>query len=143
MKTTNEYLDQVKQKLRLDTDYKLAKWLGSKTSVISKYRLKQRVMDNYTAAKLAEALGIDPMEVIAAAEAEREKDERKAEFWRKLMQKMSVAAAIAAFLAFPINDLQAGGKATQHALCAIASRLKKAWRQALAALAGHGNRRPA
>lgn len=56
-------------------------------------------MDDYTAAKIANVLEINPLEVIAAANAEREKHAEKREFWEKLA-KMTATAAIAMPLFF-------------------------------------------
>ena len=50
------------------------------------YRKKTSVMDDYTAAKLAQAAGIEPMAAIAMANSEREKCERKREFWKEIMK---------------------------------------------------------
>ena len=50
------------------------------------------MIDDYTAAKVANVLDINPLEVIAAANAEREKDSQKAEFWRKLASGAQAAA---------------------------------------------------
>lgn len=72
---TKEYLDAVKQKTGIDSDYKLAKLLNLTKQAISKYQLGNRVMDDYTAAKIAEVLEIPVIKVIADANAEREKDE--------------------------------------------------------------------
>ncbi len=84
MKSINDYLNDVKQKLALETDYKLAKWLECRTGALSNYRSKKAGIDNYRATKIAEALNISPMEIIATAEAEREKNEEQRNYWKKL-----------------------------------------------------------
>lgn len=91
-----KYLDDTKKKLGVSSDYALAKQTGISQEAISQYRNGKRVMDDYTAAKLAEVLEIDPLEVIATANADREKDENRANFWRVLAKKR--AAPIAAIL---------------------------------------------
>ena len=80
MKTT-EYLDAVKTRAALTSDYQLARLLGLEPSNITMYRKERRVMDDYTAARVAELLDIDELEVIAQANAEREKDAAKRAFW--------------------------------------------------------------
>jgi hypothetical protein len=80
---TIEYLDAVKRKHSLTSDYQLAKLLDCPTPVVSRYRTGHRVMDDYTAARVAELLDMEPLVVIAQANAERERDEGKKAFWRK------------------------------------------------------------
>ncbi len=88
-------------------------------------------MDNYAAARLAEALEINPMKIIAAAEAEREKDERKREFWQKMFLKMTATALGAVVLAFPVKDLDT----VQTGHDAHYAQLEKWLKSALAGLA--------
>lgn len=79
---TLEMLDAAKKMHSIRSDYELARTLDCSTAQISQYRTKKRTMDDYTAARIAELLGIDEMLVIAQANAEREKDEAKREFWK-------------------------------------------------------------
>lgn len=81
---TKDYLEEAKRKTGLVSDYALGKRLGITKQAMSGYATGNRIMDDYTAAKVAELLGISELEVIAAANAEREKDSQKAEFWRRL-----------------------------------------------------------
>lgn len=89
-----KYLDDAKIKLGISSDYALAKLTGISQEAISQYRTGKRIMDDYTAAKLAEVLDIEPLEVIATANAEREKDETKANFWRILAKKKAAPMAV-------------------------------------------------
>ena len=82
MKGTLDYLNEAKARLGLESDYALAKHLGLTVGTVSHYVNRRRVIDNYTAARLAEILGIDPIEIIATAEFEREKDEQRKSFWK-------------------------------------------------------------
>lgn len=93
MKTTIEYLDEAKNKLKLDSDYSMAKFLGVGRSAISGYRTASRIIDDYAAAKIANALGINPMIVIAAANAEREKTEERKDYWRNFYERLGGVAA--------------------------------------------------
>lgn len=83
MKTIS-YIEEAKRRLGISTDYGIAKELGMTRGAFAHYKTGRRVIDDYTAAKLAELLKINPLEVIAAANAEREKDDRKREFWQKI-----------------------------------------------------------
>jgi len=100
MKKTTDYIEEAKIKLDIQSDYGLAKWLGITDSAISHYKTGKRTIDDYTAARIAEALEIDPMEVIAAANAEREKDEKRREFWRKIFANC-VAASFFLWISAP------------------------------------------
>ncbi|MBU0601489.1 MAG: hypothetical protein KKD25_03690, partial [Gammaproteobacteria bacterium] len=81
---TQDYLDAAKEKLGLPSDYALAKLMKWSTSQMSHYRLKRRALDDFQAARLAELLGRAPMELIAAANAERAKDEEEKKYWLAL-----------------------------------------------------------
>jgi hypothetical protein len=105
MKTTIEYLNEAKEALGIESDYGMAKWLKVSTAAMAQYRGGKRTIDDYTAAKLAEALRLNPLEVIAAANMEREKVSERKDFWRKLAQG-GMAAAI--FLA-AISVTYSGG----------------------------------
>jgi transcriptional regulator with XRE-family HTH domain len=98
MKRTIEYLDEAKEALGLTSDYSLAKWLNVKQNTVSQYRTGARVIDDYAAARIAEALKIDPLEVIAAANYEREKDEGRKTFWEHFSQHRMVAGVALALL---------------------------------------------
>jgi len=103
---TIKYLQDAKCKLQIESDYALAKRLGITTAAISQYQTGKRVIDPYTAAKLAEVLEIDPMEIVAAAEEEREKDEKKREFWRTLSRKLAGTALTAVLMFSSFNRLE-------------------------------------
>ena len=80
---TLEYLDALKQKQGLTSDYQLAKLLNLETSNMTMYRKHRRVMDDYIAARVADFLQIDKLELIAQANAEREKDVEKRAYWEE------------------------------------------------------------
>lgn len=102
MKTTVQYLDAVKRKLNLPSDYAAAKSLGITRAAVSKYRVGISGFDDLTAVRVAEILGLDPMEVIAASNAERSKDAAARAVWERLWGKATgvtvqrAAAAVAA-----------------------------------------------
>ena len=103
MKTSMEYLDEAKEKIGISSDNGISKELKITRSAISNYRSGNYIMDDFTAAKIAEILEIDPIIVIAAANAEREKGERK-EYWEKLAKRLGgVAAAITFLTALPVQ----------------------------------------
>jgi hypothetical protein len=106
MKTTVEWLDAVKRKHGLDSDYKLAKLLHVETQNISHYRAGRRYMDAYTAARVAELLKVDPLKVIAACEGERARNEEQRTFWKRLAA--AVALGTVTTIGTPPPPAQAG-----------------------------------
>jgi hypothetical protein len=102
MKTV-DYLDAVKRRLSLESDYALAQHLDLTRQSISNLR-GGGVMSATTAAKVAAILGLDPMRVIADAELERGSD---VQLWRRLRDAAAtVLVAIGAGLV-PLSDAQA------------------------------------
>lgn len=93
MRTTLDYLNAAKSKLRITSDRALANWLGVSQPAVTQYQSGRRVIDNYVATKIAVALGIDPLEVIAAAEFEREKEGGRKKYWENFSQEIVGAPA--------------------------------------------------
>lgn len=89
MKTTAAYLDEVKAKLDLASDYALAKhWQVSKQD-ISSYRSGNRTLGEDRALEVARILGIDPAEVLIATHAERAKSEQARQVWEDVFLKLT------------------------------------------------------
>lgn len=105
MNTTLEYLNAAKKALSLESDYALAKWMGISRHTMSGYQNGRRVIDDYAAAKIAEALNINALEVIAVANMEREKVSEKREFWRKIAAG-SAALGVAILLTDQVVNTQ-------------------------------------
>lgn len=96
MKKTTDYLNDAKKTLGVDSDYAMAKFLNVSGATISRYMSGDRIIDDYAAAKIAGALGIDAMIVIAAANAEREKTVERKDYWRNFYERLGgMAASIA------------------------------------------------
>ena len=96
MKTTVQYLDAVRIRLNLPSDYAVAKTLGITTAAVSKYRNGHGGFDDLTAAKVAEILDVEALEVISACNFARAKDDRTKDLWEAIWGK--AAGAIAAGL---------------------------------------------
>lgn len=88
---TLEYLQAVKTRLGIQSDYALAKALGITQPTVSGYRAGRSRIDDDVALRIAEILGKNPLEVIAAANAERSKSPEMREKWTHLMEKFSVS----------------------------------------------------
>lgn len=91
MKTTIEFLDAVKVKLGIASDYALAKQLGFPLSTVSNYRTGRRALDDDAALVIATALECHPLQVIAAANAERAKTDEQRQRWSSVAEKFSVS----------------------------------------------------
>jgi|SRR5438270_6431645 len=101
---TAEYCAAAKRKLKISSDYELAKRLGVSKQSISNYVNEHRVFDATTAAKIAEILKLDPLVVIADAEIERGTND---ELWRRIAKRVAVVffAAGAASGGFNSNGI--------------------------------------
>ena len=93
MKTTIEFMLAVQKKENLKTPYAIAKFLGISPTSLYRYMDGSQTMDDYTSLKVAKALGVDPMGVIAAANAERAKTEEERKDWTEIVKKVGGRAA--------------------------------------------------
>jgi predicted transcriptional regulator len=91
MKTTIDYLDELRIKLQLPSDYAVAKALGCTRASVSRYRNGVGSFDDATAIKVADLLGLEPLEIIAAANFERAKDEHSQNVWASIWGKVAGA----------------------------------------------------
>ena len=96
----DELLDKVKEKTGATSDYKLAQVLDIPTQRIADYRSGKRAPDVYACTKIAIAMGVPPIEIIAEVEAESAQTEAKRTFWRNFRQHAGKAAVIALALSF-------------------------------------------
>jgi len=88
---TLEYLDACKTRLGIESDYALAKALKVTQSTVSSYRIGRSRIDDEVALTVSEILGLNPMQVIAAANAERAKTPEAKARWTGIMEKFSVS----------------------------------------------------
>lgn len=112
MKNTLEFLDEVKAKLGLTSDYQLAKSLGCTHSAISNYRAGKSRLDEAAACKVAELLNLDAGYVLACIASERAKKPEVKAAWQhtaQILGGLAAALAVIAFLPFitlPVDPLQ-------------------------------------
>jgi transcriptional regulator with XRE-family HTH domain len=66
-----EWIDRLKQERGWESDYRVAKELGIHRATVSSYRTKTPTLDDETAAKVADALSIDPHIIVIDQVAER------------------------------------------------------------------------
>lgn len=67
--------------------YRLAKQLGIPNPRISEYRSGKATPDAYACAKLADALGVDPLALLAQVEAATEKNEIRKAYWKSVAKR--------------------------------------------------------
>lgn len=89
MKTTVDWLAICKQRFNVESDYALAKRLGVSQQTISSYRTGRSRFDDDMALTVAQALHIDPLQVIASVNAERAKTPEQKARWMGVMEKFS------------------------------------------------------
>ena len=95
MQTTVQFLDAVRVRHELTSDYQLAKFLGVPQTSISSYRTGRSMMDEAMCLKIAAALAIEPGEVLVAIAFEREKRAEVKSAWQRVAQRLaSVAGAV-------------------------------------------------
>jgi len=99
MQTTTDFLDAVKAKHGITSDYKLSKIIGCTHSSISHYRSGKSRLDENTACKVAELLDIEPGFVLACIAAERAKNEKVRNAWMWTAQHLGGLAAVLAIVA--------------------------------------------
>ena len=92
MKTVDDYLDMLKKKYELKSDYALAKFLGISKQRITTYRQGRSSFNTEFSIVVAKFLGLEPMEIIAAMNAVREKDNLAQNFWRDTYNKVSMVS---------------------------------------------------
>jgi len=98
-----EYLDAAKEKLNLQSDYSLAQIMKVPKQYVQEIRKGKRAVPLSAAYWLAITLELDPAEVVADLEAQREKNPIKQEFWRSFLShavKLTVLLACMLVLSF-------------------------------------------
>lgn len=89
MKTTIEWLDAVKARLDLPSDYAAAKVLGVTRQSASGWLNGRQTFDDEVCLRVAEILEVDPFEVLANIKIERIKDEERRAVWTRALEKFS------------------------------------------------------
>lgn len=93
MRTTLDFLDAVKARHSVESDYKLAQLMGVTRSCISNYRNGKSSLDDVAALKVAELLELSPGIVLSAVHAERAKAPAEKAAWNSIFEKLGGLAA--------------------------------------------------
>jgi transcriptional regulator with XRE-family HTH domain len=84
---TLEYCVALKRRLKITSDYELAKRLDVSKTTISNYTTGRRAFDVSMSVRVAEMLELDPLKVIADTELERGTND---ELWSRIAKKVAV-----------------------------------------------------
>lgn len=121
----NEYLEAVKARLNLKSDYALAKALDVPSGNIAGIRSGARFIPLDMAFRIAITLEMDPAEVVADLEAQREKNEKRRGFWDSfVLHARSHVVAVLCMLALIASATcgsgqgAAGGAVRRRGFCA-------------------------
>lgn len=90
---TYEYLDLVREKLHLPSDYALQKPLGISKTQLSNYRNGRDSLSDSMCLRIAEICGIDAAQVMLDAHLERSKTPEIRAAWEAMMRAYSQASA--------------------------------------------------
>ncbi|WP_216641718.1 hypothetical protein [Pandoraea apista] len=89
MRSTVEYLDAVKARLHLTSDDAVSIALGVTPSAVSKYRVGRARFDDDVCVRVAQILGIDALQVVAAANYERARTDVGRAIWADLAERLA------------------------------------------------------
>ncbi|CAI8692867.1 MULTISPECIES: helix-turn-helix domain-containing protein [Burkholderia] len=89
MKTTGEWLDALKERLNLPSDYALAKELGVTRQAVSSWRNGHKTFTEEMCLQIAEKLDVSPFEVLATVKIEWIKDADRRAVWTRALEKFS------------------------------------------------------
>ena len=122
MKTTIEILEALKTKNDGASDYRIAKILDISVATVSVWRTGKGSFNDSTAIKIAKILEVEPGQILAAAHAERAKNDSERMVWDDIYKRLGGMAA-ALILVFGLvaapSDVQANQRpnASECALC--------------------------
>ncbi|WP_250479133.1 MULTISPECIES: helix-turn-helix transcriptional regulator [unclassified Caballeronia] len=89
MKTTVQWLDAVKARLDLPSDYAAAKILCVTRQSASGWRNGRQTFDDEVCLRVAEILDVNPFEVMASVRIERIKEDDRRSLWEHALEKFS------------------------------------------------------
>jgi transcriptional regulator with XRE-family HTH domain len=87
------WIDRLKNAHGWESDYRVAKELGLSRQAVSEYRNRVPTMDEGTALKVAQSLGIDPALILTDQAMERAKDDQARAAWADVLKRLGGVAA--------------------------------------------------
>lgn len=103
--TPIEYLDAAKNAMGITADHALAVRLETNPGTISGIREGKRGVSVELAFRLAITLNLDPAEVVADLESQREKNEKRAGFWRGFLMRAAIVVVMTCTLALNFSGI--------------------------------------
>lgn len=98
MHTSAEFLDLIRERQSLPSDYAIAPMLGITTAAVSRYRGCKEAFSDKMAERVADLVKMDEAYILACAHAQRSKSPKSRTAWAKL-----AALALAASLSTGAN----------------------------------------
>lgn len=86
---TNFFLNSLKEKNKIATDYKLAQFIGIPPARIANYRSGRREFDDSTCLKIADLLGYPDHTVLLSVWSSREKNPRIRKVYDELIESLT------------------------------------------------------
>lgn len=81
---------------RIKNDSDLARKMNVSRTAVSRWRSGERIPEPAEAHRLANILGIDPLQFMLACAAEREKDDATRSAWHTIARRLAAAATVTA-----------------------------------------------
>jgi plasmid maintenance system antidote protein VapI len=91
MRTTLEFLDAIKARHSVPSDYALAKFLGVSRQAVGHYRNTRDYLGPDVAVRVAKLLDLDPAYVLICTQAERERSESARPVWQGLAARLEAS----------------------------------------------------
>ena len=111
--TPAEYIEAAKARLKIASDYELAKRLSVGPNHMTDYKDGSRAIPLDMAFRLAITLELDPAQVVADLASQREKNPAKRDFWAGFISRAAtVIAVVCCTLVWNFSVTPASGAAT-------------------------------
>jgi hypothetical protein len=113
MKTTADFLDDLKKKFNTDSDAAAARAIGvNHRQQVSRWRQMHSTFDDELCLKIADTLDLDPTYVVACMHHQREKNEHLKTIWSRIAEHYAVTATVITFgvlSALPMQSIEFDG----------------------------------
>lgn len=96
---TNAFLNRLAALYELRSDYAIAAFLGVSRQHVSHWRREKVQFSDDQAVLVAERLDIPPIEIIAAIGAQRAREEKTRNAWRRTLEQFKAAHVVPVFFA--------------------------------------------
>lgn len=115
MKSTADFIQEIKVKYDLKSNYAVAKLLDQTDTAIARWSKGKSTFSDESAIHVAKLLDLDPAYVVACVHAERAKPSEEKKLWERIAAMMQtkeaagLAAALAVFMILPTTDFSDHG----------------------------------